>query len=173
LGLLKPKIFWKPLKPEERGRATLFSAADGMAVVLGNIARKRVVDGATPDDINSLMFDEMRKIEALGYGRKTRSDDELRSERQLLRFVDTFNADRSAPPMKELRWVRDTAAFLDLRKKVDDWYARRTARHDACAAWKEQVGDPNRDHLLENGWTRHSGFSSGPNATRRRRRISS
>ncbi|WP_413720438.1 hypothetical protein [Silicimonas sp. MF1-12-2] len=30
--------------------------------------------------------------------------------------------------MKEFRGVRDTAAFLDLRKKVDDWYAHRTSR---------------------------------------------
>ncbi|WP_413720439.1 hypothetical protein [Silicimonas sp. MF1-12-2] len=65
LGLLKPRTFWKPLKPEERGSTTLFSAADGMAVVLGNIARQRVVDGATPDD-------ELRS-ERNCYGSLTRS----------------------------------------------------------------------------------------------------
>lgn len=154
LGLLKPKLYWKPLKPEERQAALRTSAADAVSTLLRNMGRQMDLEPAKSDDISYQVFDDMRKIEALGYDRKKRSDDELLSERQLLRFVETFNADRSAPPLKELHGVRDKAVFFDLRRKVDDWYARRDARDQAYVAWKQHVGDVSRGYLLEDGWIR-------------------
>lgn len=162
LGLLKPRLFWKPLKPEERQGALKTSAAEAVSTLLRNMGRPMDLERAKSDDIGYQVFDEMRKIAALGYDRKTRSDDELRSERQLLRFVETFKADRSAPPLKELRGVRDKAVFLDLRKKVDDWYARRAASAEAYTAWKQHVGDVNRGYLLEDGWVRFLESLDGP-----------
>lgn len=147
LGLLKPKINWKPLSPDQRKNDLAASLFRRSMQAIEKRARKTVAS-----DVNALLLDEMQKIRELGLDRADRSDDELRSERKLLRFVEPGTRDRTAPPMEELRDVRRKDVFLALRKKVDDWYAEAARREAAHQAWLGKVGDTDQGHLLKDGW---------------------
>lgn len=146
LGLLKPKLFWKSFKPDVRRNALAISAAELAVTSLSHRANP------TSDGIDSIVMKEMLKIKELGFGRKSRSDDELRSENQLHRFMDTGKQDRTTPPMQELRDVRRKDVFLHMRKIVDDWYAERAAKDAAYQDWLAEVGETDQTHLLEDGW---------------------
>ncbi|MEP1765029.1 MAG: hypothetical protein ABJJ53_00010 [Sulfitobacter sp.] len=106
----------------------------------------------TLQEIQLLIVKELSGMEVLGFGRKSRSDDELRSETKLLRFLEMEKKDRSAPPMGELRGVQRKDVFLTLRKKVDDWHATQNSHADAYKDWLNEVGDTDQDHLLKDGW---------------------
>lgn len=151
LGLLKPRVWRKEMSSKTYKSAVLRSTAGDLATLLQHHQATRA-SGTAPDSVSMLVYTEMRKIAALGYGRETPSQDELISQGKLLRFVQPHRSDRSAPPMEELRGVRDTEVFFELRRKVDDWYARRDARNAAYADWKDAVGGESRDHLLDGGW---------------------
>ena len=152
LGLLKPSLFWKPLTPKQRKALVTFSSAQTVTDVLGYVQQKKALKWVEPDTVDWLVYTELQKIEALGRGRTKRSDEELVSEFKLKRFVETTNKDRSAPPMDELRGVRETAVFFTLRKTVDDWYAKKSDRADAYQAWLAEVGNTDQSNLLQDGW---------------------
>ncbi|MEP1638749.1 MAG: hypothetical protein ABJJ99_20180 [Ascidiaceihabitans sp.] len=146
LGLIKPKLFWKPFKPDARRNVLAISAA-GLAVT--SLSHRA---NPTSDGIDSIVLKEMLKIKELGFGRKSWSDDELRSERKLYRFMDRGKQDRTTPPIQELRGVRRKDVFLHMRKIVDDWYAARAAKDTAYQEWLVEVGEMDQTHLLKDGW---------------------
>lgn len=146
LGLLKPTLRWKPMKPDARAAALKISAA-GFVTALNTIRSTGASSSAY-----ALFYDKMRQIEGLGFDRKSRSDEELLSENKLIRFVESNNKDRSTPPLSELRGVRRKDVFLNLRKQVDDWHAARAASADAYQEWLAEVGDTDQSHLLKDGW---------------------
>ena len=157
LGLLKPKINWKPLSPDQRKKDL------GASLFLRSMqAIEKRAQETIANDVNALLFDEMQKIRELGLDRADRSDDELRSERKLLRFVDPGTRDRGAPQMDELRDVRRKDVFLSLRRKVDDWYAEARQRQEAYQAWLAEVGDTDQSHLLKDGWVAFLEGQPGP-----------
>lgn len=146
LGLLKPTLFWKPLKPEVRKLAVGASAA-GLAMTAISHRSNLWSDG-----VDAITTKEMIKIKELGFGRKSRSDDELRSENQLRRFMDIGKQDRHSPPNQELKNVRRKDVFLRMRKIVDDWYAERADRNQAYQDWLAEVGETDQTHMLNDGW---------------------
>lgn len=152
LGLLKPSLFWKPLTPKQRKAYVAVSSAGTIQTVLSHAHQMKATGGVEPDTVYWLEYSERRKIKALGYDRKMRSDEELTSESKLIRFVECSRKDRSKPPMEELRGVRDTAVFFALRQKIDDWYARREADKDTYQEWLAEVGTVDQSHLLKDGW---------------------
>jgi hypothetical protein len=156
LGLLTPKMLWKPMTPDERSKALTVSSAFFVSTSMRNRS------AAATNDIDGLVLDQMRRVKALGYDQTSRSDDELRSENKLLRFIDSGNEDRSVRPMAELRGVRRKDVFFDLRKKVDDWYAERAASNDAYHAWLAEVGNKGQSHLLKDGWISFLEHLPGP-----------
>lgn len=146
LGLLKPKLLWKPMKAPARKNALASSAGTILVVAMQR------PKAWTSQELDFLIFKELTGIEVLGFSRKSRSDDELRSEFKLIRFLEVGTIDRSAPPMNELRGVQRKDVFLNLRKKVDEWYATQLAHATAHKDWLTEVGDQAQDHLLKDGW---------------------
>ncbi|MDX8348277.1 hypothetical protein SLH49_09780 [Cognatiyoonia sp. IB215446] len=147
LGLLKPKLNWKPMKPDARALAIKSSLfVQGMQRIGGRSNK------SATNDVYALVDKEMRALNELGLMRPDRSDDELRSEKKLVRFLELGQDDRSSPPTSELRDVRRKDVFLNLRERVDVWYAERASRAEAYEAWLAEVGDPDQSHLLKDGW---------------------
>lgn len=157
LGLLAPKINWKPLDPDQRKKDR-----DSSLFIRSMAAIEKRANQNVANEVNALVLEEMQKIKELGLDRVDRSDDELRSEKKLLRFVELGNKDRSAPPMSELRDVRRKDVFLDLRKKVDDRYAEARRREEAYRAWLAEVGSTDQGHLLKDGWIAFLENQPGP-----------
>ncbi|MEM8979004.1 MAG: hypothetical protein AAGD04_05935 [Pseudomonadota bacterium] len=149
IGYLKPRLFKKRLTPQQHKALLAQSAAALASEALS--AKMQAQNNQTP----RLGFDlrlEMSKLKELGINRPDRSSDELLSEKLLIRFIDQKNADRSAPPKKLLRDVRDKREFLRLRAKVDDWYVARSHRAEAFEAWEAEIGHQDQSHLLKEGW---------------------
>lgn len=82
------------------------------------------------------------------------SDDEIRSLYQLLMYVDPGDRPMSRQPQLYLKDVRNAEAFIRLRKYTEDWRNRLSDPEAAFDAWLEEVGDPDVNHLLLNGWVR-------------------
>ncbi|MEP2766581.1 MAG: hypothetical protein ABJU46_06905 [Paracoccaceae bacterium] len=146
LGLLKPKLHWKPLKRDAFQQALQISSAWHISAALAQKGHSK------ENDINVIVYNELQKIKPLGYSRKVRSNDELLSENKLLRFIEMDKPDRNAPPTHELRGVRRKDVCLRLRKLVDDWHAEHTAATKAYQDWLAEVGDVDQSHLLKDGW---------------------
>ncbi|MDD9923782.1 MAG: hypothetical protein OXQ92_16110 [Boseongicola sp.] len=82
------------------------------------------------------------------------SDDELRSLYQLYMYADPADRPKSRLPEQYLRDVREPAVFNKLRRYSEDWREEQAKPEVAFEAWLEEVGDPDMNHLLLNGWVR-------------------
>jgi len=154
LGLLKPKLHWRPLSAKNRSKVQAASVA-GQIIYATSYKARYDEFGPSDGSLQSIVFREMNKPEMrdiLGHNSLPRSDDEFESERLLTQFMEEHKEDRCRPPVAILRNVRCKDVFLRMRKLVDDWYAEHRALSADYRAWLAEVGNLDQSHLLKDGW---------------------